>query len=80
VGNVAAVQATDVGGDTRLYYQNPDNSIQQATISGPFAIGTFEGIGLLVPASEALLGTHIAATTLNGNAPQQVNNFAQWFD
>ncbi|KAJ7711097.1 hypothetical protein B0H14DRAFT_700280 [Mycena olivaceomarginata] len=77
VGNVAAIQATALGGDTRLYYQNPDNSIQETAISGPFAVGTsvFEGSNLLIPANEILPGTPIAAVTFNGNAFQQIHVF-----
>ncbi|KAJ6586320.1 hypothetical protein DFH09DRAFT_1143120 [Mycena vulgaris] len=75
VGNVAAVQATDLGGDTRLYYQNQDNSIQETSISGPFTSGTFEGTQVLIPANEVLPGTPIAAVTLNGNAFQEIHVF-----
>ncbi|KAF7342400.1 hypothetical protein MVEN_01829000 [Mycena venus] len=75
VGNVAAVQATALGGDTRLYYQNPDNSIQETAISGPFAVGTsvFQASGLRIPANETLPGTPIAAVTFNGNSFQQIH-------
>ncbi|KAJ7346099.1 hypothetical protein DFH08DRAFT_656054, partial [Mycena albidolilacea] len=54
-----------------IFYQNADNSIQSAGISGPFTVGTFEGSSLLVPANEVLRGTPIAATTL-GNAFQGI--------
>jgi hypothetical protein len=73
VGNVAAVQATDLGGNTRIFYQNADNSIQLSATTGPFSVGTFRGTTVLVPANEALCGTPIAATMLKGNAFQEVN-------
>ncbi|KAJ7936867.1 hypothetical protein B0H13DRAFT_2303187 [Mycena leptocephala] len=65
VGNVAAV-ATNAAGNTRIYYQNPDNSIQESIISGPFVVGTFDASTLLVPADEVLCGTPIVATTISG--------------
>jgi hypothetical protein len=65
VGNVAAV-ATNTAGSTRIYYQNPDNSIQESIISGPFVVGTFDASTLLVPADEVLCGTPIVATTISG--------------
>ncbi|KAJ7892000.1 hypothetical protein B0H13DRAFT_1538956, partial [Mycena leptocephala] len=64
-GNVAVVQATDLGGDTRLFYQNADNSIQQTGIHGAFNIGTFTGTGLIVPAQEVVAGTPIAAALIS---------------
>ncbi|KAJ7248733.1 hypothetical protein C8J57DRAFT_1139668, partial [Mycena rebaudengoi] len=66
VGNVAAV-ATNAAGSTRIYYQNPDNSIQESIISGPFIVGTFAASTLLVPADEVLYGTPIFATTIGNN-------------
>jgi hypothetical protein len=59
------VQATDLGGDTRLFYQNADNSIQQTGIHGAFNIGTFTGTGLIVPAQEVVAGTPIAAALIS---------------
>ncbi|KAJ7243540.1 hypothetical protein C8J57DRAFT_1726018 [Mycena rebaudengoi] len=66
VGNVAAV-ATNAAGSTRIYYQNPDNSIQESIINGPFVVGTFAASTLLVPADEVLCGTPIVATTIGNN-------------
>lgn len=60
VGDVAA-------GSTRIYYQNPDSSIQESIISGSFVVGTFDASTLLVPADEVLCGTPIVATTISGN-------------
>ncbi|KAJ7266218.1 hypothetical protein C8J57DRAFT_1718157 [Mycena rebaudengoi] len=64
IGNVAVVQATDLGGDTRLFYQNADNSIQKSRINGAFNIGTFIGTSVLVPAQEVIAGTPIAAALI----------------
>ncbi|KAJ7635781.1 hypothetical protein DFH06DRAFT_1139320 [Mycena polygramma] len=74
-GNVAAVQATGLGGDTRIFYQNADNSIQQIGINGPFTVGAFTGGGVLVPANQVLPGTPIAATLINGDAFQEMHLF-----
>ncbi|KAJ6567592.1 hypothetical protein DFH09DRAFT_441726 [Mycena vulgaris] len=64
VGNVAAMQATDLNGDTRLFYQNADGSIQELAINGPFTGGTLTGSGLLVPVGQAMPGTPMAIANL----------------
>ncbi|KAJ7213620.1 hypothetical protein GGX14DRAFT_393104 [Mycena pura] len=46
VGNVAAVQGTN--GDTRLYSQNPDNTIQETAVSS-----TFNGGGHFYPCARS---------------------------
>ncbi|KAJ7101948.1 hypothetical protein C8R44DRAFT_641048, partial [Mycena epipterygia] len=72
IGNVAAVQGTD--GDTRLYFQESDNSIQETAVSSPFnGGGHFSATIGLVPGNEALGGTPIAAVHLNGAILQEVN-------
>ncbi|KAJ7763449.1 hypothetical protein B0H16DRAFT_1311173, partial [Mycena metata] len=62
----AALQAPPTGGDTRLYYQNADNSIQQISVSGPFTSGELYGTRVLVPADEVQANTLIAAAMING--------------
>ncbi|KAJ7722720.1 hypothetical protein B0H16DRAFT_1600015 [Mycena metata] len=64
VGDVAAV-VTNTAGSTHIYYQNPDNSIQETITSAPFVVGTFEASTAIVPADEVLCGTPIAATTIS---------------
>ncbi|KAJ7772293.1 hypothetical protein B0H16DRAFT_1254718, partial [Mycena metata] len=60
VGNVAAVQ--DMNGDTRLYSQNPDNTIQETGVTSPFnGGGQSFGPTILVSGGEVLGGTPIAA-------------------
>ena len=71
VGNVAAVQG--ILGDTRLFFQNADSSIEQFSISGPFTSGHFQSSGLLVPSQEVLLGTPISAVTVNTTDLDEVN-------
>ncbi|KAJ7107495.1 hypothetical protein C8R44DRAFT_885490 [Mycena epipterygia] len=75
VGNVAAVQGT-VLGDTRLFFQNPDNSIQQLDLNSPFnGGGHFQNSAVLVPANEVLANTPIAAVTINGTDLQEIHLF-----
>ncbi|KAJ7811337.1 hypothetical protein B0H14DRAFT_3479789 [Mycena olivaceomarginata] len=75
VGNVAAVQGTAVG-DTRLFFQNPDNSIEEFAINSPFnGGGHFGGSGVLAPANEVLADTPIAAVTINGTDLQEFHVF-----
>ena len=78
VGNVAAVEGNTAAGvgDSRLYFQNPDNSISQLAISSSLAKPhTTNSPGdVIVPSSEVLYGTPIAATTVNGTALQEVSN------
>ncbi|KAJ7862077.1 hypothetical protein B0H13DRAFT_1638869, partial [Mycena leptocephala] len=71
-GNVAAIQAPPAGGDTRLYFQAANNSIQQMAISGPFTSGHLYASRELVPANEVQANTLIAATTINGEDFQEV--------
>lgn len=61
-GNVAAVQTPS--GEARLFYQRQgaDNTIQVADISGPFTTGHFLLSGAVVPSSQALAATPLAAT------------------
>ncbi|KAJ7633935.1 hypothetical protein B0H17DRAFT_1149855 [Mycena rosella] len=66
VGNVAAIQAPAGAADTRIYYQEPDNSIHVLLISGPFTTGRWFGSELVVPAAEVQFNTLIAAVTIDG--------------
>jgi hypothetical protein len=66
VGNIAAIQAPATGADTRIYYQNPDNSIQVMAVSGPFTTGRWFFSELVVPAAEVQLNTLISAVTIDG--------------
>ncbi|KAJ7440618.1 hypothetical protein FB451DRAFT_1300030 [Mycena latifolia] len=72
-GGAAAVQAINANGDSRIYYQNYDNSIQEIAVNGPLTTGRFTGTTLLVPANEVLAGTPIAATTIAGDDLQQIH-------
>ncbi|KAJ7892413.1 hypothetical protein B0H13DRAFT_1625594, partial [Mycena leptocephala] len=73
-GNVAAVQATN--GDTRLYSQNSNNTIQEIGVSSPFNGGGHSfGPDSLVPGAEALGGTPIAAAIVNGTGFQEIHFF-----
>ncbi|KAJ7131856.1 hypothetical protein C8R43DRAFT_1207096 [Mycena crocata] len=75
LGNVAAVQSIP-SGDTRLWFQNVDRSISQIAASGPFTSGgRFESVFTLVPGSEVLSGTPIAAATVNGTSLQEIHLF-----
>jgi hypothetical protein len=66
VGNIAAIQAPATGADTRIYYQNSDNSIQVMAVSGPFTTGRWFFSELVVPAAEVQLNTLISAVTIDG--------------
>ncbi|KAJ6577648.1 hypothetical protein B0H19DRAFT_1370785 [Mycena capillaripes] len=61
IGPVAATQTPGGGGDTRLYFQNADGSIQTAGTSGPFTVGKTHDNVLMVPVGEAQLNTPLAA-------------------
>ncbi|KAJ6568606.1 hypothetical protein B0H19DRAFT_1065425 [Mycena capillaripes] len=58
VGNIVVPQASN--GDTRVYYQNADNSIGELAVTGPFISGHLEN-------SDVLPGTPIAAAVLGDN-------------
>ncbi|KAJ7765274.1 hypothetical protein B0H16DRAFT_1717819 [Mycena metata] len=73
VGGAAAVQAINANGDSRIYYQDYDNSIQEIAVNGPLTTGRSTGSSLRVPANEVLAGTPIAATTIAGNDLQQIH-------
>jgi ABC-type taurine transport system substrate-binding protein len=47
--------------DTRVYFQNSDNSISEALVSGSLNVGKFEGSSVLVPAAQVAQGTPIVA-------------------
>ncbi|KAJ7198204.1 hypothetical protein C8J57DRAFT_1105276, partial [Mycena rebaudengoi] len=54
-------------GDTRIYYQEADNSIGAVAVTGPFTTGRIEGSPLghiVVPAEQVLPGTPIATAVL----------------
>ena len=58
-------------GDTRLFFQRSDSTIELISINGPFLAGTIYDRETLVPAGEAVFGTPIAVvasttTTFNG--------------
>ncbi|KAF7347957.1 hypothetical protein MSAN_01747800 [Mycena sanguinolenta] len=68
-GPIAVVQVPS--GDTRLFFQSSNASIELISINGPFLTGTIYDREMLVPAGEAVLGTPIAVvasttTTFNG--------------
>ncbi|KAF7351997.1 hypothetical protein MVEN_01161900 [Mycena venus] len=64
LGNVAAVQITT--GDTRVYFQDSTGGIVQGRVTEPFLSGgTYTGSAPLIPASEVLPYTPIAAITAN---------------
>ncbi|KAF7351995.1 hypothetical protein MVEN_01161700 [Mycena venus] len=64
LGNVASVQNTQ--GDTRLYFQDSTGAIVQGRVTKPFLSGgTYLGSAPLIPASEVLPNTPIAAITAN---------------
>ncbi|KAJ7769978.1 hypothetical protein B0H16DRAFT_1715613 [Mycena metata] len=76
VGNIAAIQATnDLTGDTRIYFQNADNSIEEIGVTGPFTSGRLFGQGLHVPADEVQGNTLIAAVTIDGEHFQEIHLF-----
>lgn len=74
-GNIAAVQGnTGSDGDTRLYYQNSDNSITELVINTAFIRShttNYPG-SILVPGDQVRTNTPIAAVTVNGTALQEV--------
>ncbi|KAJ7229491.1 hypothetical protein C8J57DRAFT_1387217 [Mycena rebaudengoi] len=76
-GNIAAVQVPGASADTRIYYQNPDNSIQVMGVSGPFTTGRRFLSLLVVPAAEVQFNTLIAAvaTRFNGGDFAEVHLF-----
>jgi hypothetical protein len=47
--------------DTRVFFQNSDNSISQVLTSGSLNVGKFESQSVLVPAAQVAKGTPIAA-------------------
>ncbi|KAJ6569109.1 hypothetical protein B0H19DRAFT_1065884 [Mycena capillaripes] len=59
VGSITAEQATS--GDTRIYYQNPDNSINELSVSGPFVSGQLYRNEFRIPAAQVLAGTPISS-------------------
>jgi hypothetical protein len=73
-GNVAAVQGnTGVNGNTRLYFQNADNTIGQGIVQyPPLSSPHISSFSVIVPAAEAMVGTPIAAVMVNGTALQEV--------
>ncbi|KAJ7059613.1 hypothetical protein C8F01DRAFT_989280, partial [Mycena amicta] len=68
----AAVQATAADDDTRIYFQNPDSSIEEFAISGPFNSGVRYGAGVLVPAPQVRVVTPIAAVSVNSGTFQEI--------
>ncbi|KAF7352254.1 hypothetical protein MVEN_01189100 [Mycena venus] len=66
-GAIAAVQVVPSNGQTRLYFQNSDNSIQETAVTAPFVVGNNGGSDLLVPAQQVLQGTPIAATLVDAS-------------
>ncbi|KAJ7343783.1 hypothetical protein DFH08DRAFT_810335 [Mycena albidolilacea] len=67
LASVGAYQASD--GQTRIYRQLSDGSVWETAVNGVFFEGNVERPDqLIVPASEALLGTPIAAVANNGFA------------
>lgn len=65
VGNIVVPQASS--GDTRVYYQNTDNSIGELAVSGPFTTGHVYFSTVRIPAAEVLPGTPIATAVLGDN-------------
>ncbi|KAJ7769971.1 hypothetical protein B0H16DRAFT_1715607 [Mycena metata] len=75
VGNIGAVQAIGgTPGDTRLYFQNADNSIQAVRVTGPFTTGRFFAQSPRIPADEVQANTLIAVVTI-GDDFQEVHIF-----
>ncbi|KAJ7256735.1 hypothetical protein C8J57DRAFT_1517369 [Mycena rebaudengoi] len=72
VSNVAAIQASS--GDTRIYYQNADNSIQAIAISGPFTTGALYISVVIVPTNQVQPNTLIAAA-MRGDDFEEVHVF-----
>ncbi|KAJ7021505.1 hypothetical protein C8F04DRAFT_972720, partial [Mycena alexandri] len=64
-GNIVVPQASS--GDTRVYYQNADNSIGELAVSGPFTSGHVYFSTVRIPAAEVLPGTPIATAVLGDN-------------
>ncbi|KAJ7816654.1 hypothetical protein B0H13DRAFT_2380255 [Mycena leptocephala] len=52
--------------DTRVFFQNSDNSISQVLTSGSLNVGKFESQNVLVPAAQVAKGTPIAAFSNSG--------------
>ena len=74
VGNVAAVQsiASSYLEGTRLYYQQNNGAIiVQTAVTGPFTNGTSTSIDVglqIVPLGQAMLGTPIAACSIDSGS------------
>ncbi|KAF7293075.1 hypothetical protein MIND_01206900 [Mycena indigotica] len=68
VGNIASLQQTNFAGDTRIYMQQPDNSITELNINGPLSSARLVGTMTLVPAAEVQFQSLIAAVSLDPGA------------
>ncbi|KAJ7050190.1 hypothetical protein C8F01DRAFT_1237936 [Mycena amicta] len=68
VGNIAPIQQTNFQGDTRIYMQQPDNSIVELNIDGPISTARLVGTMTLVPAAEVQFQSLIVAVTLDPGA------------
>ena len=70
VGNVAAVQSIVSNSDTRLYYQQANGAIMIVGVTGPFTSNNSSSgsPSQLVPPGQAMLGTPIAACSIDSGS------------
>ncbi|KAJ7061333.1 hypothetical protein C8F01DRAFT_1231209 [Mycena amicta] len=71
-GVVAAIQATAAGDDTRIYFQNSANGIEEFAISGPLNSGVRYGFGELVPGTQIRSSSPIAAVSVDTTVFRQI--------